>query len=81
MRSHQNQFGSKSSQMPSSKMSPALAKAMGGSNAKNLPKKPIQSSYKRPPVQVEEPNMMVDEYPAAQEEPRHEIAQESGMID
>lgn len=30
--------------MPSSKMSPALAKAMGGSNAKNVPKKQLGSA-------------------------------------
>lgn len=47
--SHQNQFGNKNqnsaSGIPqSSKMSPALTKAMGGSNAKNLPKKSAPSS-------------------------------------
>jgi len=29
--------------MPNSKMSPAMAKAMGGSNAKNVPKKQLGS--------------------------------------
>lgn len=47
MGNHQNQFGNKgmvsqNNQGPtSSKMSPALAKAMGGSSGKNIPKKPL----------------------------------------